>query len=262
VTLEQWISILAIVVSFIVWFLGHRWGSGKKSKEKMLADFMVVAVPVALLVLSIMVFEVDRTKSIKQETELIKENVNRLENSFRNSGSVEVLGNYDDFVNALEREVRKTRSRWLITRVQFTQAPTNKEKAYFDILTNKVKNGDIADCRRIVRIPSREHLARYRQLLTDMRHEPYFAMGVWKAPEPPFNYELLIGDDVVIFAYGQGAPTWALRIPNREAADKFAGTFDELWRRQGAIDIVKDKKSVDDEAEFQEMMKKLEAYAR
>jgi hypothetical protein len=259
-TAEQWISVLAIVVSFVVWFLGHRWGSGKKSKEKMVADFMIVAVPIGLLLLSIMVFEMDRTRSIKQETESIKQNVERLENSFRYSGSVEVLSTYDDFVNALEREIRKTRSRWLITRVQFTQAPTDKEKRYFETLISKVKRGEIADCRRIVRIPAREHLDLYRKLLTDMRHEPYFAMAVWKAPEPPFNYELLIGDDVVIFAYGQGAPTWALRIPNREAADHFAGTFEELWRRAGAIDVIKDKKDIADDGEFAEMIRKLESY--
>ncbi len=260
-TIEQWITTLGIVISFFVWFLGQKWGA-RKSAKKMWTDLTVVAIPIGLLLLSIIVFESDRTNSLKVETKAIHEEINTLENSLRSSGYVEVLNGYDDFAASIEREVRLTHSRWLVTRVQTTQAPTSKEKRYFDAMMSRVAQGDIADCRRIVRIPAKEHLDLYRTLLTQMRHSPYFAMSVWKANEPPFNYELLIGDDVVIFAFGSGAPTWALRIPNKAAADRFAETFDELWRRSSSNEIIKDKKDVTSDVEFNNMMKKIESFAQ
>jgi len=258
-TLEQWITVVGIVMSFFVWFLGQKWGA-RKSTKKMWTDVTVVALPVGLLLLSVIVFEADRTNSLKGETKSLREEIITLQNSLRSSGYVEVLNGYDDFVGSLEREIRLTHSRWLITRVQVSQAPTIKEKGYFDTMVSKVMRGDIVDCRRIVRIPAKEHLDLYRNLLTTMRHSPYFAMGVWKASEPPFDYELLIGDDVVIFAFGSGAPTWALRIPNRAAADRFAATFDELWRRSSSNEIIKDKKDVSDETEFESMLKRIESF--
>jgi hypothetical protein len=260
-TIEQWITVLGIVMSFLVWFLGQKWGA-RKSAKKMWTDLMVVAIPVGLLLLSIIVFENDRTNSLKADTKSLHDEITILENSLRSSGYVEVLNGYDDFAASIEREVRLTHSRWLVTRVQNIQAPTSKEQRYFETMVLRVMKGDIADCRRIVRIPAKEHLDLYRKLLTTMRHSPYFAMSIWKANEPPFDYELLIGDDVVIFAFGSGAPTWALRIPNKAAADRFAATFDDLWRRSSSNEIIKDKKDVTDDAEFDSMIKRIESFAQ
>lgn len=260
-TFEQWITVIGIVLSFLIWFLGQKWGADKSAKQ-MFIDLAIVAVPIGLLLLSVLVFETDRTNSLKAEAKSLHEEISVVENSLRSSGYVEVLNGYDDFVASIEREVRLTHSRWLITRVQNIQAPTAKEKRYFDTMVSRVQQGDIADCRRIVRIPAKEHLDLYRNLLNTMRHSPYFAMSVWKASEPPFDYELLIGDEVVIFAFGSGAPTWALRIPNKAAADRFAQTFDELWRRSSSNEIIKDKKDVTNEAEFNGMIKRIESFAQ
>ena len=122
-TLEQWITVFGIVISFIVWFLGQKWVANKPAKEMWL-DLMIVAIPVGLILLSVFVFETERTNSLKVETNLLKEQINTLENSLRSSGYIEILNGYDDFVACLEREIRLTHSRWLVTRVQTNQAPT------------------------------------------------------------------------------------------------------------------------------------------
>ncbi|HMG72050.1 MAG TPA: hypothetical protein VK582_01000 [Pyrinomonadaceae bacterium] len=259
-TLEQWISVVGIVTSFLVWFLGQKWTS-RKSVRKMWTDLTVIAIPVGLLLLSLVVFENDRTNSIRKETIALKEEVTRLENSFRDSAHVESIHSYEEFVSWLEHDISTTHSRWLITRTQAIQAPTDKEKRYFETMVARVGRGEIPDCRRLVRIPTKEHLDLYRNLLKSMRHSPNFGLGVWTANEPPFDYELLIGDEVVIFAFGSGAPTFGLRIPDKAVADRFAQTFDNLWRRSGSTRIIKERRDVADDSEFEAMIKQMESLA-
>ncbi|HSS20386.1 MAG TPA: hypothetical protein VLL54_09955 [Pyrinomonadaceae bacterium] len=204
--MEQWITVLGILASFVVWFLGHKW-VGRKSARKICHDFTVVAIPIGLLILSLVVFEYDRTNSVERQVDSLSVQTRELENLLQESGHLEKITGYDEFVAVIEKEVKLAKSRWLITRVQTNQSQTQRERAYFETMVSRVISGEITDCRRIVRIPTAEHLSLYRELISRMGTTPSFAIAVWTADEPPFDYELLVGDDVVILAFGKGAPT-------------------------------------------------------
>jgi hypothetical protein len=211
-------------------------------------EFLLVAVLVLTIglaarieqVSSIDVAEIKRHQ-VSTDTSLasVNEKLGRIAESLPASRQFEVLSDYEAFVRCIEREVKRTQGRWLITRIQLQQATTKQEDGYFNAMVSRLEKEEIRDCRRIVRVESKEHLSRYVDLLKRLSGVPYFGLAIWRPDETPFNYEMLIGDDVVILAYGAGAPSWGIRIPDKGTADRFATTFDYMWTSQNATEIIK-----------------------
>ena len=181
-----------------------------------------------------------------ENVKLISEKLDRIAGTVPASHQIEVLQGYDKFVRTIEKEVINTNERWLVTRFQRQQATSRQEDAYFAAMMARVRNEQIRDCRRMVRIGIRDHLDRYIKMMNELGKVPYFGMAVWKPEEPPFDFELLIGDEVVILAYGGGAPTWSVAIRDRSIADRFATTFDVMWRSD-STEIIKSINPLTDE---------------
>lgn len=163
--------------------------------------------------------------------------------------NVELLPDYDSFRAAIAEELDRTKHRWWITRVQSRQTTPALEEDYFKAYEERLSRSELHDVRRLVTVPTREHLLHYERLLDSLGRSSQFSMKVWSGPGPPSTFDVLLGDDTVILAFGPGSsngpPTWGLRVRNPRMAQAFAEYYEHVWLQERHCVVIKESGTLD-----------------
>lgn len=255
-SIQNVVTISVLVLSFGAWIVAQRC-IGRQSSSKVLKEFVGNVVPLGLLLASLLLYQYQLQRNTEMrlaemETTLNSKQFREATNVFGpyDIGVVEVLSSYDAFVRAIEREIAMTKRKFHVLRIQHQQSSPAGEAQYFEETERRLKKGEIPDYRRLVRAPTPTHIKLYEQLLERLKDAPTFQMKLWKDPDPPVNFDMVISDEAVILVFGnngQGVPAWGVCLKGKEMSDRLGTIFEHMWNKSSSV-VLKDAKPLDDDA--------------
>ena len=199
-------------------------------------DWVVVTISIsAILITSIISYELE----LKPENKRINEKVDLLLKHL-NEDHIEIITNYDEFINRATYITSNARGRLYTLRVH-TSAEVNGDESYFKATSNNLLNNTISLYRRIILVKDKKSFKLAEKNIKMFGGHEQVEVKIWHEDDFPSMFELLLSQNeaLIIFKSDEGPPSYCVSLKNKPAIEILFGYFDKFWKDKRAVTFVR-----------------------